>query len=100
MLATPKTQPTQQTVWVAKWEHKHGGDISLHATEEGARKQLAAWARETLDDWCSDPKDDWDKEHAALDDAALIEAWPEITGETESLYVEDHLLYSADAWTA
>ena len=97
MPAIPKTKASQ-TVWVAKWEHKHGEDLAIHTTEEGARKQLVAWARETLDDWCSDPKDDWDKEHAALDDAALIEAWREITGETESLYVEDHLLYSADAW--
>ncbi len=99
MPATLKIRPiVQQTVWIAKWVHNHGEDMTIHTTEAGARKQLAAWARETLDDWSSDPHDEWDKEHAKLDDEGLVKAWPQITGEAESLYIEDHLLYSADAW--
>ena len=101
MPAIPKKK-TSETVWAAKWEHKHGEDISLHTTEEGARKQLVAWARETLDGWHIDGKQysslDWDQEHPTFDDDALIEAWPELTGETEFLYVEDHILYGAEVW--
>ena len=101
MPAIPKKK-TSQTVWAAKWEHKHGEDISLHTTEEGARKQLVAWARETLDGWHIDGKQysslDFDEEHPTFDDDALIEAWPELTGETEFLYVEDHVLHSAEVW--
>ena len=101
MPAVPKTK-TSETVWLAKWEHKHGEDISLHTTEEGARKQLVAWARETLEEWHIDGKQysslDWDQEHPTFDDDALIEAWPELTGETEFLYVEDHILYGAEVW--
>mgnify|MGYP003127357474 CR=1 FL=1 len=97
MLASPKTK-TSQTVWAAKWEHKHGEDISIHTTQEGAQKQLVAWARETLEDWSSDPQDEWDKEHAKLDDENLIKAWTDITGGSEFLYVEDHVLHSANVW--
>jgi hypothetical protein len=92
MPAIPKKK-TSQTVWVAKWEHKHGDDIAIHATEESARKQLVAWTRTALEDF-----DDWEGRYAALSDDALIEAWPDITGETEFLYVEDHILHSADVW--
>jgi len=102
MPAIPKTKKSQ-TVWAAKWEHKHGEDISLHTTEEGARKQLVAWARETLEEWHIDGKqysslDVCGEEHPTFDDDALIEAWPELTGETEFLYVEDHILHSAEVW--
>jgi len=84
---------TSETVWVAKWEHKHGDDIAIHATEEGARKQLVAWTRAAIEDF-----DDWEGRYAALSDDALIEAWPDITGETEFLYVEDHILYGPEVW--
>ena len=86
MPAIPKTKKSQ-TVWAAKWEHKHGEDISLHTTEEGARKQLVAWARGSLDGWNAD-----------ANDQDLVDNWCEITGETEALYVEDHILHSADVW--
>ena len=84
---------TFETVWVAKWEHKHGDDIAIHATEESARKQLVAWARAALEDF-----DDWEGRYATLSEDALIEKWSDITGETEFLYVEDHVLNSADVW--
>ena len=89
-------EKTSQTVWAAKWEHKHGEDISLHTTEEGARKQLVAWARGNLEVW--DPYVDNLETYASKSDEDLIDDWGDITGYTESLYVEDHLLYSADAW--
>jgi len=92
MPVIPKKKASQ-TVWVAKWEHKHGDDIAIHATEESARKQLVAWARTALEDY-----DDWEGRYASLSDDALIEKWSDITGETEFLYVEDHILHSADVW--
>ena len=84
MPAIPKKK-TSETVWVAKWEHKHGDDIAIHATEE--------WARTVLEDF-----DDWEGRYAALSDVALIEKWSDITGETEFLYVEDHILYGPEVW--
>ena len=90
MLAIPKTKKSQ-TVWAAKWEHKHGEDISLHTTEEGARKQLVAWARGTLEDWQADS-------YKNVNDKDLVANWCEITGETEVLYVEDHVLYGPEVW--
>jgi len=92
MPVIPKKK-TSQTVWVAKWEHKHGDDIAIHTTEEGAQKQLVAWARAALEDF-----DDWEGRYAALSDVALIEKWSDITGETEFLYVEDHILYGPEVW--
>jgi len=98
MSAIPKMRPiVQQTVWVAKWEHKHGEDLAIHTTEEGARKQLVAWARGCVEEWTTPEELSF---YNNLPDAHLIARWFEITGEAESLYVEDHLLYSADAWTA
>tara|TARA_Y100001970_G_scaffold52693_1_gene66615 strand:- start:5996 stop:6322 length:327 start_codon:yes stop_codon:yes gene_type:complete len=82
-----------KTIYLAVREHKHGVDNSAHTTETGAKKQLAAWARETLDDWHIDGKqysslDVCGEEHPTFEDDALIEAWPELTGETEFLRVE------------
>ena len=94
MPAIPKKK-TSETVWVAKWEHKHGDDIAIHATEEGAGKQCATWAREVLGEWATPEELSF---YNDLTDDDLIAAWPEITGETEFLYVEDHILYSADVW--
>ena len=90
MPAIPK-KTTPRTVWVAKWEHKHGEDLAIHTTEEGARKQLVAWAREALDDW-------QDESCKNVSDHDLVANWREITGETEALYVEDHVLYGAEEW--
>jgi len=92
MPVIPKKK-TSQTVWVAKWEHKHGDDIAIHATEEGAQKQLVVWAHAALEDF-----DDWEGRYAALGDDDLIEKLSDNTGETEFLYVEDHILYGADVW--
>jgi len=90
MPAIPKKK-TSQTVWVAKWEHKHGDDIAIHATEEGARKQLVTWARGVLEDWQDDS-------YKNVSDKDLLDNWPEITGETEFLFVEDHILYGPEVW--
>jgi len=90
MPVIPKSK-TSETVYVAQWDHKHGQDISIHTTEDGARKQLAAWARGALEDWEDDSYKD-------VNDEDLLNNWSEITGETEFFSVEDHLLYNASVW--
>jgi hypothetical protein len=94
MPAIPKKE-TSETVWLAKWDHKHGEDISIHTTEEGAGKQCATWAREALEDWAIPEELEFYK---YLPDDDLIAHWPELTGETEFLFVEDHILYGAEVW--
>ena len=94
MPAIPKTK-TSQTVWAAKWEHKHGEDISLHTTEEGAGKQCALWARQALEEWAT-PEELSFYNDVADDD--LLARWPELTGETEFLFVEDHVLHGPEVW--
>ena len=86
---------TSETVWLAKWDHKHGEDISIHTTEEGAGKQCATWAREALEDWATPEEFEF---YNNLTDDDLIAHWPELTGETEFLFVEDHALYGAEVW--
>ena len=94
MPAIPKKKPSQ-TVWLAKWDHKHGEDISIHTTEEGAGKQCTTWARQALEDWATPEELEF---YSDLTDDDLIAAWPEITGETEFLFVEDHILYGPEVW--
>ena len=94
MPAIPKKK-TSQIVWAAKWEHKHGEDISLHTTEEGAGKQCALWAREALEEWAT-PEEL--SSYNDLTDDDLLARWPELTGETEFLFVEDHVLHGPDVW--
>ena len=97
MPAIPKKK-TSQTVWIAKWEHKHGEDISIHTTEEGAGKQCATWAREALEEWATPDEHLELTFYNDLTDDDLIARWPELTGETEFLYVEDHLLHGPEIW--
>ena len=90
-----------KTIYLAVWEHKHGVDNSAHTTEAGAKKQLAAWARETLEDWGSSSLVKCD----SLTDTQLWQAWSEITGETEFMSVKMLHLHHAEPsekenWTA
>jgi len=85
-----KRKRKPQTIFLAVWEHKHGQDVSAHTTEDGAQKQLVAWARDSLEEWT------WPKEnHPYTDytDEDLIGSWPEITGETEFLRIDETLLH-------
>ena len=76
------------TIYLAVWEHKHGVDNSAHTTEAGARKQLAAWARDTIEDWTVYLPEDYDDTGANLTDDELLDSWSEITGETEFMSVQ------------
>ena len=94
MPAIPKKK-TSQTVWIATWDHKHGVDMSVHTTEEGAGKQCAAWARGSLEEWATPEELDF---YTNLSDDDLISKWGEISGETEFFEVRRNLLHGPDIW--
>ena len=79
MPAIPKRQ---QSVYLAKWDHKHGQDISAHTTEDGAYNQCIQWARDTLEDWGGDLYEN-------ISDAELFSNWTEITGYNEFFEVDE-----------
>jgi len=94
MPAVPKTK-TSQTVWIATWDHKHGVDLSVHNTEEGAAKQCAAWARGALEEWATPEELEY---YNNLTDDDLISHWGEISGETEFFEVRRNLLHGPEVW--
>ena len=80
MPVIPKKQP--QVIYLAKWDHKHGQDISAYATEDSAYDQCIQWARATLKDWGDDSYDNFS-------DAELFSNWTEITGYNEFFEVDE-----------
>lgn len=78
----------QKTIFLAVWDHKHGQNVAAHTTENGARKQLVAWARDALSDWL----DYGDKDYAKMSDSDLLDNWGEISGYTEYFEVQGVLL--------
>ena len=79
----------QKTIFCAVWEHKRGQAVSAHTTREGAFKQCVTWARNELTSEARYSKTD----HRVLSDSDLIESWPEITGDTEFIHVNELLLH-------
>jgi hypothetical protein len=39
-----------EKIWLAKYDHRHGEDLSAHRTREGALARIAAWASEWIED--------------------------------------------------
>lgn len=74
-------------VFLALWDHKHGQDMSAHATEEGAYNQCVQWARETVEHW-DRFADEGDAAYAELSDEDLFNSWGDITGHTEFFTIE------------
>ena len=68
-------------IFLAVRDHKKGLEQSAHTTHDGARQQLAQWARDSLEVWADPDYDDYTDEQ-------LIESWGEITGYNEYLLVE------------
>jgi hypothetical protein len=72
---------SNDTVYILLYDHKHGQDISVHKTLEGARTQRVTWMRDNLAEW-NDP--DYD----TIPDSELHLHWPEISGYTEFFSIE------------
>jgi hypothetical protein len=83
------------TVWMLKYEHKHGDDIT-HYDEEAA---ALASAKGIIDDNIGDEEDGQKKNvvKAALangDIYAACAAWTELTGSNEFLGINEHTIWS------
>ena len=80
-------------VFLAIWKHNHGEDVSLHKDPINAQTKLASWARESLDDWLWHPNDEEAEKQQSFygrySDKKLIANWSAITGENESMNIEE-----------
>ena len=76
-----------KTIYLAQWDHKHGQDVSAHASEDGAFEQCVAWMREHFDEWRGFLDPDEEEHYKSLKDTDLFSAWSEITGHTEFMSV-------------
>jgi len=68
-----------QKVYLVSFEHRHGTDNVITATEELAVKSLLEWVRE----W----REEFEVPETVTDEQAL-EGWGEYTGYTESIYFD------------
>jgi|TARA_Y100000310_G_scaffold62254_1_gene57573 hypothetical protein len=74
-------EPIQPPVYLVVWDHKHGRDLSVHKTLDGARAQRLEWMKDALLEWNDD---DWND----IPDSELHLHWPEISGYTEFFSIE------------
>jgi hypothetical protein len=70
-------------VFILKHDHKHGADITVHSSYDGARFYGNHLMREMTAEWGED-------EAAQLSDDELWSAWTELSGETEFFSIEEH----------
>lgn len=76
-------------VFILKHDHKHGTDITVHLSYDGARFYGNHLMREMTATWGE--YDEWGAEEAAqLSDDELWSAWTELSGETEFFSIEEH----------
>lgn len=69
------------SVYVLIYDHKHGQDLSVHRTVDGARSQRSIMMRDNLAEW---NEEDYDN----IPDSELHLHWPEISGYTEFFSIE------------
>lgn len=72
---------TSDTYYILIYEHKHGDDLGLYKTYEGAYNAGVSMMRATADEWGEDVSD--------LGDFELWSSWTEIAGDTEFFRVEE-----------
>ena len=79
-----------QTVWVMKWQNKHGDGIDLFATERGARDHLLGILDDEWDTTFQLDDDKYAETRAKIDEGSLDNLndsendWYSIFGETVS----------------
>ena len=69
------------SVYVLIYDHKHGQDLSIHRTLDGARTRRATMMRDNLGEWN-------EKDYDNILDSELHLHWPEISGYTEFFSIE------------
>ena len=80
------TTPPETTVCIAIYEHKHGEDMSVHRTIEGAEAELREIARENLDNW-GEELDKWANMNIEEQDE-FCRNWHDMTGMSEFMRIE------------
>ena len=68
-----------------RYEHKFGTDIFAYDTMVGAEKGMLKLVEEWKDEFITHHDDPW--YNSSLEEIA--ESWTEVTGESESLYIEE-----------
>ena len=81
------TVTNEETVWVVSYDHKHGLDISIHKTQEGAERWAIGLVERYREDF-SGPE----SEFTRMTNEQLLTYWTEYTGENEFIFVEKYLL--------
>jgi hypothetical protein len=79
------------TVCIAVYEHKHGDDMSVHRTIEGAEAELREIARENFDRWGQHP-DVW-ANMAVEEQNEFCRNWQDMTGMSEFMKIEVRTLH-------
>ncbi len=69
------------SVYVLVYDHKHGQDLSVHKTVDGARAQRVVMMRDILATWN-------DNDYHSIPDSELHLHWPEISGYSEFFSIE------------
>ena len=79
-----------QIVWIVEYVHKHGNDLSVHRTEEGARQRAISIVQEYWDDIerFLRPDEEMPKMTDTYADVETYFSFLEENGE-ESLYLHD-----------
>ena len=79
------TEEQEVTVCIAVYEHKHGDDMSVHRTIEGAEAHLREIAKENLEEWGEDTAQHGDDVEAWNE---VWRNWHDMTGMTEFMRIE------------
>ena len=82
------TEPQELTVCIAVYQHKHGEELSVFRTLEGAKSHLREIAKEFYEGWSQDVPHIGDTE--AWDE--IVENWHEMAGWTEFMRIEARTL--------
>jgi hypothetical protein len=76
-------------VWIVYYDHKHGVDISVHRTHKGAER----WAVGLVNKYRNDFMDTGsDHEWSRMTNEQLLPIWPKVTGDTEFINIDRHLM--------
>ena len=78
-------QNRNKHVCIAVYEHKHGDDMSVHRTIEGAEAHLREIAKENLEEWGEDTAQHGDDVEAWNE---VWRNWHDMTGMTEFMRIE------------
>jgi len=81
-------EPQELTVCIAVYQHKHGEELSVFRTLEGAKSHLREIAKEFYEGWSHDAPhigdtEAWDK---------IVENWHVMAGWTEFMRIEARTL--------